>query len=434
MTATRTRRHLGALLATVVILTGLAACDPATTLVLTVTTTEDLVDVAPGDGVCEATTGAGNCTLRAAVMEANATPDATTVRVVLAAGASYVLTLGEDCNREAGESGSKDDLDVHRSLTVIGNGASVRTDGGEVYSPEWGSIPCDFRVFENHRGHLALTELSLTGYTLFGQGGALLNHSSAQLTDVAATGAALNGGVVLHNRGDLTLVRTTISGGSATGSSVGPQGGAAPWAGIWSETGSLVLLDSHVRSNNGSGFGGINRYGSTDLAGIHVASGQATILQSLVTGHRGFVCHAGGCFTVHGDGIDARVPVTLIRSTVVGNGDARDVVGGAAVEVSGSILGTCGGVVTSLGYSSDADGSCLGAGQPTDLPSTPTTFSGPLSEQPHLPAAGSAVLDSIPPGTPDLCDDAWPTDLRGAPRASGSGCDIGALERQPTDP
>ncbi len=53
----------------------LSACNPLPPAkMLVVTTTADGLDANVGDGVCEATVGAGDCTLRAAVQEANASP------------------------------------------------------------------------------------------------------------------------------------------------------------------------------------------------------------------------------------------------------------------------------------------------------------------------------------------------------------------------
>src|SRR3954470_11004665 len=52
----------------------LSACDPPPTKKLVVTTTVDAADANVGNGVCEATAGAGDCTLRAAIQEANASP------------------------------------------------------------------------------------------------------------------------------------------------------------------------------------------------------------------------------------------------------------------------------------------------------------------------------------------------------------------------
>jgi hypothetical protein len=58
--------------ALVAALAGLVACDPRIPPTLTVTSNATGGDAAPGDGVCEATAGAGDCTLPAAVNEANA--------------------------------------------------------------------------------------------------------------------------------------------------------------------------------------------------------------------------------------------------------------------------------------------------------------------------------------------------------------------------
>lgn len=63
---------------------------------ITVNSERDARDAAPGDGVCETQPGGGDCTLRAAVMEANvlAGPDT----ILLPAG-SYELTLPRLCSR-----------------------------------------------------------------------------------------------------------------------------------------------------------------------------------------------------------------------------------------------------------------------------------------------------------------------------------------------
>ena len=66
-------------------LAGLAACAPLTAASsVAVTTTVDGSDADPGDGVCEITVGAGDCSLRAAVDEANA--DEAVIYVTVPAG------------------------------------------------------------------------------------------------------------------------------------------------------------------------------------------------------------------------------------------------------------------------------------------------------------------------------------------------------------
>lgn len=102
-----------AVLAAAVVAAGLlVGCEvappPAT---FTVTTSADGFDASPGDGVCEVTPGAGNCSLRAAVAEANA----------LGAGDislpddSYALTAADPADGDA-------DLDNTGRVTITGTG------------------------------------------------------------------------------------------------------------------------------------------------------------------------------------------------------------------------------------------------------------------------------------------------------------------------
>src|SRR5687768_5560767 len=99
----RRARALVALATLGIVTTLAAACElPGDTFV--VTTTADAPDAAPGDGVCA--TAGGDCSLRAAVAEANAGPGLANIE--LGDGASYVLSIagtGEDL-------GATGDLDV----------------------------------------------------------------------------------------------------------------------------------------------------------------------------------------------------------------------------------------------------------------------------------------------------------------------------------
>src|SRR5579863_3211278 len=75
---------------------GLAAWAPGVaqgqeTLSFTVNATADAHDASPGDGKCADT--AGQCTLRAALEEADASPSGSTVNITVPAG-TYDLTLG----------------------------------------------------------------------------------------------------------------------------------------------------------------------------------------------------------------------------------------------------------------------------------------------------------------------------------------------------
>lgn len=84
----------------------------------TVNSTVDAVDVNPGDGVCETAVSNGICTLRAAVMEANALNGNDTISLP---ANTYVLAIA---GREEDASASGD-IDILDNLTINGAGATT---------------------------------------------------------------------------------------------------------------------------------------------------------------------------------------------------------------------------------------------------------------------------------------------------------------------
>ncbi|MEZ5164954.1 MAG: pentapeptide repeat-containing protein [Acidimicrobiales bacterium] len=97
----------------VVVGVGVSACHQNGT-VFAVDTTADTVDVVPGDGVCADAGGA--CSLRAAVMEANALPGVEEIRLV--DGAEYTLTIPEGTTDTA----ATGDLDITAPVVMTGDG------------------------------------------------------------------------------------------------------------------------------------------------------------------------------------------------------------------------------------------------------------------------------------------------------------------------
>src|SRR5512138_1392513 len=85
----------------------------------TVNSTGDTVDASPGNGVCA--DASNNCTLRAAIMEANALAGADII--TLPAG-TYQLTLANagGANEDNSATG---DLDINQSLTINGAGSGT---------------------------------------------------------------------------------------------------------------------------------------------------------------------------------------------------------------------------------------------------------------------------------------------------------------------
>lgn len=145
-----------------------------------------------------------------------------------------------------------------------------------------------------------------------------------------------------------------------------------------------------------------------------------------------------------GGGIDNEGTLTLTFTTVTANEAAwgAGLAGSGTSIVAGSIIATqasgrdCGlsgaATIASGGSNLDSDETCeLSA--PTDQSGVDPVLGG-LADNggrtlTHLPAAGSPPIGSIPLATPGLCDGTHATDQRGAPRPSGPGCDIGAVEQ-----
>ena len=223
----------------------LLPAEPAQAATFTVNSTVDAVDATPGDGACD--DGAGSCTLRAAIMEANASAGADTI--TLPAGA-YVLTIPGT----AENSSAIGDLDIIGDLTIAGASAALTTiDGGALD-----------RVF--HVRPLAVATISdvtvTNGASAFGEGplgghgGGILNEGTLTLTDSVVNGntASQTGGGLAHFAGNefLTIRGSTVSGNSTTG-----FGG-----GIFS-FGILKLRDSTVAGNSAARGGGVHYEGGS---------------------------------------------------------------------------------------------------------------------------------------------------------------------------
>jgi len=204
-------------------------------LLLTPTTTIDAADAAPGDGLCD--DGAGNCTLRAAIQEANNCPGPDTINLL---AKTYTLTItgtGED----AAVTG---DLDITDDLTITGAGAATTIiDGGGID-----------RVFH------VVNAVPVTFDKVTIQNG--------------FPGATSGGGVLA--KGDLTITNSTIDNNS--GSSCCSGGGGGLYV-----SGALTITNSTI-SNNFGYYGG----------GVYVF-GPLTITNSIISGNTSQE-HGGGVY------------------------------------------------------------------------------------------------------------------------------------------
>ena len=185
----------------------------------TVDTTADGADGNPGDGFCSSLTN-GQCTLRAAIQEANAWAENDIID--LPAGIYLLTEAGE--NEDDGFTG---DLDIHSSGDLIIRGVSTKDtiiDGNN-----------RDRVIHIHdtAETITLTQLTVRGGRSFGPGGGIYNSGPSTL--LLSTEIIENWSATVNARVDFQII--------------GPELGAA--GGIYNDIGAELIVDqSYIGYNN----------------------------------------------------------------------------------------------------------------------------------------------------------------------------------------
>lgn len=198
---------------TLAILAGCALGSAAHAAVFIVNNTQDVPDEFPGNGQCNPVGGVGNtCTLRAAIMEANALGGSHTI--VVASG-QYVLTrLGAGENQA-----STGDLDILASITLV-NGTN---------NPPMVFAANQDRVFEVHPGAtLRLDNIHVAGGYANApgtvHGGAFRVHPGAalDLDRVVVAGNLGNIGGAIYSDGSVRIVDSEFFQNAITAGQVQP--------------------------------------------------------------------------------------------------------------------------------------------------------------------------------------------------------------------
>ena len=241
----------------------------------TVNSMGDSLDVNPGDGV--AADGNGLCTLRAAIMEANALLGVD--EIVLPEGTVLLAIEGygeNDC-REG-------DLDIFSNLTIRGAGKDVTIiDGNEVD-----------RVF-HIRGAWRVTFSDLTVKNGKAETGWSLPQGEF-FEKIAGMGK--HGGGILNYNGIVTLENVAME------ENVGGRGGDASWycgAGGWGggifNTGQLTVRYCLFFKNRGGRGGGVYGYAYSSLGrktGTRVNGPRQITNDPGLGGHGGAICNHQG--------------------------------------------------------------------------------------------------------------------------------------------
>jgi CSLREA domain-containing protein len=415
-----------------------------------VNSTDDAPDLDSSDGVCLAS--GQRCTLRAAIMQANASDDE---NMILVPPGTYQLTIHPLPNADSSLSPESGDLDIAHSVTIQGTGAGVIIDGGMLD-----------RIFDI-QGSPDTVFVLIDGVTLThgrsqGAGGAIRNAAGLRVTNATFTGNVTNnpggdaGGVnapgrggAIANLGKLDVERCTFTQNNNL-----PDGfGGA----IYTGGGANTFVNQSILYRNGmegrAGTGGGTRGG-----GAICNVGSTTITNSTLSQNGANV--SGSAF-LNGGGTSL-----LHYLTVTANYAAYQ--GGAVSNFQGSVI-MIGSLLLDNEQSPDCDGQiasggsnviktpmgCHIVGAATDhignmprlaLPDLAQNGSSP-SGGPGLSHALSTILsvqaiDTGPTITGPTLLDCPPVDQRGYPRpVSGlpnsqgpAKCDAGAVERQLFDP
>lgn len=188
----------------------------------------DGIDAAPGDGVCA--TAVGDCTLRAAIMEANGLPGPDTVMVP---AGTFPIERPWPPPEDGGDVTATGDLDVWDDLTIAGAG-SAYTEIGPGTADRWD------RILDIKAGAVVIRDLALRGAF------AGINPCCGEST----TG----GGI--QNSSNLTLERVRVE----------ENGADSGGGGIFTTPGSsLIIRDSRIANNHAYDGGGIISSGATVL-------------------------------------------------------------------------------------------------------------------------------------------------------------------------
>ena len=231
----------------------------------TVNTTTDLVDVNPGDGLCE--TIQQSCSLRASIQEANAIRDAVS-NITLPAGIYHLSNSGNGENDSA-----TGDLDVTSNIVITGQGQLLSIIDAD-------NIDRHFDVHANEFvSAIELNSLSLiNGTSLSEDGGSIRSYGNVVLKSVTFSDNAnelsakigKGGHVSILGAGSLIADNSTFDSGTAS------KGGA-----IYVE--SSMLLKNSTLSNNIS-----------DSGGAIFVEGDAFIDNSIISNNK--ASHGAGAF------------------------------------------------------------------------------------------------------------------------------------------
>ncbi len=394
----------------------------------------DTPDAIIGDGLCS--DAGGQCTLRAAIQEANSAGVNCTITFSL--GVATMITLTSALPTITTDIVITDPLmsviidgaTMFNIFTVMGtdatfNGLILQNGGGFVSGT----------AISNQDGTVRLTNSMLSGNMTGSFGGAIYNTSGGTFeigkstitantsTGFLGAGGILNSGTMtitestisdnvagprgggIYNDGTLTLISSTVSGNSISPSTAtDPSGG-----GIYGGASSMTTIINSTLSGNTAGEGAGGGIGSTGA----VVLDNATIVNN--------AANTGGGVDVRGGDID--MTSTIIANSIASGGVIQDLLVNAATGFgtnSNNLVETCSSALSCPTFSVTAD------------PQLKALADNGGCTETHLPCIGSPVVDAGESGTSGSTDQRGlgaPIDALNIPNASDAN-DIGSVEAQ----
>lgn len=384
---------------------GTTACDIGAVerqkLPMRVDSFQDTRDQNPGDGSCQ--DGDGNCTLRAAIDEANSFYDLD--EIILGEGVYTLRRAG--ANEHGNDTG---DLDANSNMIIHGPGSrfsALNANGLDRGIQQLAGI--------DRSTTLALRGFSIIGGSLEGDAGAVSGDAELRLTEMSLTG-------------------NETTGAPANGyAALELDGGAQPeWA-------SYHLVRTTVANNTASG---------NYLIGSSNHHWNNHIIDSTITGNAGYTDPLLGNGAPILEGEDGNIAVTEITSSTITDNSQSQLTAstGALITVHGSVVagsGTddCagGGDVVGTGHNLE-DGTSCGFANQNVQPQLAALADLGAAVALREPESGSPLVDAgdcnarngrILPRTPYGAYRPQDGDATGSGVGDGNhDCDIGAAERQ----
>ena len=414
-------------------------------LVFNVNSSADLTDAVIGDGRCETVPSGNQCTLRAAIQEANARVGAD--RINLPAGL-YLLSLA-GANENAAATG---DLDISDRVIIAGAGATstiidantmdraieVRMAGGldisGVTIRNGQVIGSGGGIMHQASGNLSLSDCIVTGNTASSGGGGIFSVAFTTLTIDNCLISGNNAGNYGGGVANFTFSTAFISNTRITGNIANVTGGGL----MNSFMSNVIFTNSTIDNNQSQQGGGI---------GTRWGSGVVTLVNTTVSSNIGTL-DGGGIYVAANDILNLR-NATLTRNQAQSSANGGGIANYGAVNARNSLVAgnidiggeapDCSGNFTSQGYNliGDNTGCSLAATtgdligtyiSPIDARLGPLSYNGGTTPT-HTLLIGSPALNSANPATAGnggaSCE---ALDQRGIDRTLNTPCDIGAVE------